>query len=1525
MNTYELIANNTVLDTNNNIDISITYSIDDILDISKRNTSWTKTIVLPGTPVNNKFFSHLYDVNIDAVTFNLVKRLPVIIRIGTNDVMTGYMQLLNINIENKEISYEVSIAGVLSNIISTLGDYSLGDIDMSEYNHTRTKQAVIDSWDYNIYKNEVLTDVNGPGDGYVYPYIINGNSADIWTTLYTYDSFPAVYAKTIMDNIFEFAGFTYTSNFFNSEYFSKLILPYTGDKIEMAAEVFQERVVIAGVNDAVDYISMTPAKYKDSGWYYNDVTNYSVGFTRESGTVDDTTGELTFTDELGQWDGNQFTTAKTGRYNITFNATVFAEYDHDDGDDVEFKQGEFKYRYQMFLVKASGSTIQIGSSQDINDPLDIYGEQTFQPSSGQHPTPWIDIDTPLTFNMRAENVFMEVGDKVIIRYGFEYNDSVEWQGLNNDNKISARLLFKKSYNDNFSRFEIEPATSETFGDDYIDMNQILDSTIKMKDFFLDISKMFNLVIQDNPNKVNDIIIEPRDEFYQSKQKVLDWDAERKLDNDSLVKITPMSELDAKSYLYTYSSDDDWLNKEYQNETKRIYGDYRLDVQNDFSEKTTKTEVMFAPSPSGEQFIDSRKAVFFAEYDGETYKPKKVKPRILFYGGEIDLYSGSTLTVKSYPEDSTPEVVTRYAYAGMWDSYIDPMYSLEFGRPQKMYFNTSVYPNQNLYEKFHKSTLNNIIDRNSKLLECTVKLSPRDIATFDFRDIVFLLGSYWRVVKIENYNPIAADALTKVILYKIVDIDIISKYQVNIPTSNKSCPVDMITVASGKKKGMIISKSGQEITEDCCKQVGGNWLNGVCSIDYTISEVKGKDIKNKITGGLGMIPTSEKTGPVMVNKNGNSINSIEAKVFGSGNYVPPGTKNTLIVGDNNSVSPNMINTVVFGNGITAYESNALYTPEKLIVTGSTTGVTPTINNIAIPDLDIWSKSGTTDSVVSKYSNHQIDSGSTFSIMAGGYNNIISASTIGVSIIGGHDNLIDNGIDTSSIIGGYNNLIEGNSDDTILLGTTSSTATTGSVESIIAGGYQQLLDAAPDSAIIGGGENSIVGADATVVLGGYNIAATASETVYVPNLNVNYVPQVADETEKILVRAIDGTVKESLLSLSAITATSGLTWSDVLTNGNESGGNDAVISNTDRIVSEIHSGGGYPGARGFLTFDYEENGTGIIMLCAEDGGNDSMQLTLNPSSGITINSDNILPINIGTGGLVNNSGALGINMFTGTLQPGVSQGYFNVTIYDDIETRENIIYVENNIVNNITTTATDKPAIFIGTNNSTIDAGVVNSVIIGGFENLIESSHSLILGGDTNQITDVTSAESVICAGFSNIIDASGQSFIAAGAGNNIINTSNNSVILAANASTLDGTSNSAIIATSASGVISTFDYTLHQSDSYRDCGNHTLQTTNNTTTTIYSFTPNTNGVWIIEANTTGFESATGDAIGAKSFATFKVIAGAVTAVSTNTLDRKSNFPAGVTVLIDTDGTVIRIRVTGRTGSTIDWRSSLTITK
>jgi len=206
MNNYKIIAyknGGVELDTIGDQDISLNYQIDDILDVSKRNTAFTKTIKLPGTPVNNKFFKQIFDVNIDSIYFNPVKRIPVVIRIGTNDVMQGFMQLMNIIINNGQVTYEISIAGSLKNILSTISDYYLSALDLSDYNHVRNQSNIVSSWDYNVYKQGALTSVGGPGDGYVYPYIINGNSTGIWNQIYVYDMFPAVYIKTIIDRIFK--------------------------------------------------------------------------------------------------------------------------------------------------------------------------------------------------------------------------------------------------------------------------------------------------------------------------------------------------------------------------------------------------------------------------------------------------------------------------------------------------------------------------------------------------------------------------------------------------------------------------------------------------------------------------------------------------------------------------------------------------------------------------------------------------------------------------------------------------------------------------------------------------------------------------------------------------------------------------------------------------------------------------------------------------------------------------------------------------------------------------------------------------------------------------------------------------------------------------------------------------------------------------------------------------------------------------------------------------------------------------
>jgi hypothetical protein len=253
--------------------------------------------------------------------------------------------------------------------------------------------------------------------------------------------------------------------------------------------------------------------------------------------------------------------------------------------------------------------------------------------------------------------------------------------------------------------------------------------------------------------------------------------------------------------------------------------------------------------------------------------------------------------------------------------------LAFGRTDKIYWNSNdVYPNQNLYERFHKQTMQNIIDVNSKLLECSVYLTPKDISDFDFRDIIFLLGSYWRVNKIKDYNPVQTDRLTKVVLYKIIDLDIISRYQVEVPISNQSCPVDMVS-KKGKRGYIVVSASGQEVTEDCCKQVGGRFLDGICYAKFFRPTPVGylSDFKTRvnITGGLTTVPTSNPEGPLLLKRFNTSRNTIGVKTYGYNNYVAPGTANGVIYGSNSTISPNLEGTIVFGDNISATQSGTIY--------------------------------------------------------------------------------------------------------------------------------------------------------------------------------------------------------------------------------------------------------------------------------------------------------------------------------------------------------------------------------------------------------------------------------------------------------------------------------------------------------------------------------------------------------------------------------------------------------------------------
>jgi hypothetical protein len=964
-NQFKIYANQTLLDTYEDFSVSFNYQIADIIDISTRTTSFSKTIVIPGTAANNQFFQNIFDLNVDIsnTSYNPKMSLPCTITIGDVEIFSGNLELLTINTNQKLVEYEIVVTGILRNLFFNMADFYVTDLNFSEYNHTRSISAITNSWNYQIKKNGQDYDATGLGEGYVYPYINYGNSQDINTTSYVYDLAPAIYVKTIVDKLFQNAGYTYSSNFFNSQYFKELIIPFTSDRLQYSPE--QLSALTTNVSVLNTYTEYTPGlsnQYSSyefpagiTGWrqlsqiltrnstYNNNTKAYYFPLEKETGTI----GNITMQDPMSAFTSNPITpitkyvVQESGFYKIDFNMTFIMKYINTNGSNIRFTSGDFTYGAALIKRGLNGTLSNIQSA-----PYPNYFNSTFQPSSGTHASPWYDTNTELSISMNVPSIYLEAGEQILLNFQVKYNDNVRWfNPLDNQYKrVLALALVKNNTQGSPNYLTVAPASNVIANPIIpVDMNQLLPQ-VKQRDFFLSLVKMFNLMIQDDPNQAGNLIVEPRDDFFASRMKVKDWTD--LVDYNQDIVVTPMSELDVRRYEFKYQLDDDYYNTQYDTETNGTYGNYGIDYLNEFSNEVRTIELLFASTPNTNNYIGNRVAPFFATLDANTMRPHKVKPRILFYSGLKN--TTSPYTLKNNPTSSTGLTLNTYAYCGMWDDPVNPNYDLAWDEVEKTYFPTSVYPQYNLIQQFWTSTLRELQDINAKMVEMYIYLTPKDISDFDFRDIIFIDNAYYRVNRIVDYDPISIDKTTKVELYKLQELNFNPPTVIETPASNVDCPDDIVGKVLPNGYTIYVSKSGQRMTGDCCKSIGGIWSNGFCQAISTNPNGDGvnpaKPVNSKYGSGLGNSNTALRVSPSGDNKgtvpqerpmerlaNNTINNSPNTLTQGFGIYVSETSKNSIVLGDGGVVSPGVENAVVIGTDVNATVSNSV-TVNSVIIKG-----------------------------------------------------------------------------------------------------------------------------------------------------------------------------------------------------------------------------------------------------------------------------------------------------------------------------------------------------------------------------------------------------------------------------------------------------------------------------------------------------------------------------------------------------------------------------------------------------------------
>lgn len=664
----QLYIENNELDLSEGFTNQITYSVDDLENLDSKTTSFSKTIVVPGTTRNNKLLGNIfefannnfYESASPNVNYNFNASVSAKARLDVNGVtiIKGVLRLLEIIIDGQRVEYEMAIFGELGGFVSKVGNKRIEDIYLDNYNHIYSVANIQSSW--NNANN---------GYGYYYPLIdIGAVSTD--KKNYQYKAFrPALFVREIIDKIITDAGYTWESNFFNTDFFKRLILPYN----EKALTKRGATNYVDAHNTSSQHIYGTDIAVEPKVIYQSStLNNFSVN------------GANTIFTYTGASAINTTITAQfVGTYNLSRYCSLYL---------------------QVYLggnvISQTGYTYGSG-----NIALNVSGNYTINPG-----------DTLYVVAKIVGNT----------RYGFTY-----------DIYLNTSTLSVIPNGTTFVEYQLG---------DTIEISRIIPKNIFQKDFFASILKMFYLMVTEDKLVDRKLIIEPWVDFYDlDRTSYLDFT--NKIDRSNVIKLKPMSEINARYYQIKYKSDTDFYNDAYKKRYNEGYGDVIYDNNLEFAKETSTTEVLFAATPlvgyTGEDKIVS--TTF--KKSGTTEEAIDIVPRILQAKKITGVSSWNILNSSTILASGTT-----YAYAGHFDDPDVPAADINFGALRELFFDLSSGALSNtLFNTYYSSYLAEITDKDSRLFTAKMKLTEQDIYNLDFGKFVFVDGVLYRLNKIIDYS------------------------------------------------------------------------------------------------------------------------------------------------------------------------------------------------------------------------------------------------------------------------------------------------------------------------------------------------------------------------------------------------------------------------------------------------------------------------------------------------------------------------------------------------------------------------------------------------------------------------------------------------------------------------------------------------------------------------------------------------------------------------------------------------------
>ena len=377
MRHIELFINGQRIDLDSSPIFPLTYSQADIKNPEKRKSSASKTIDAPGTQTNNRFFSSAYNLSLSDVEgdgigfeFDPTLRYPAIVTEGGSVIFQGAASLTKVVRTAGVNKFSLVLYSDIANIIQSLGDRLVSELDWSDYDHTLSVANIEASW------------AAAPGLGYVYGLVHYGYTSNL-LVYKTNQLYPHIYITEFMTKCLEASGFSISSTFLNSNPIERLVWGWGGGtQITIdSAEVSNREADYTGDGTLTESI---PVQDSD---FITGIASYGILMTM---LIADTAiiTMTQVTDTLSQYNEStgEIVIAKSGNYNLEISGTFPLTWAFSDLTLLEPHYKIVVYvkiyknfamvsetSYTVFTTSAGSTNINVAINQALEcDTNDVY-------------------------------------------------------------------------------------------------------------------------------------------------------------------------------------------------------------------------------------------------------------------------------------------------------------------------------------------------------------------------------------------------------------------------------------------------------------------------------------------------------------------------------------------------------------------------------------------------------------------------------------------------------------------------------------------------------------------------------------------------------------------------------------------------------------------------------------------------------------------------------------------------------------------------------------------------------------------------------------------------------------------------------------------------------------------------------------------------------------------------------------------------------------------------------------------------